>query len=112
MRSFVCLLSLLGAVGSAAEPAVPAYTDKTPQRYHLAKRASEIDPRAREHPEIDFVFKDKAGKPQDAENAVVDTRVAPRGRVPAIGRTSAMRFVFLTSISGEEPIILKSFNFK
>ena len=26
------------------------------------------------------------------------------GRVPAMGRTSARRFVFLTSISGEEPI--------
>lgn len=31
--------------------------------------------------EIDFVFQDKAGKPQDVENAVVDTRVAPRGRL-------------------------------
>ena len=65
----------------AAEPPAPAYTDPAPQRYHLTKRASEIDPRAREHPEIDFVFADKAGKPQDIENAVVDTRLAPRGRL-------------------------------
>lgn len=52
-----------------------------PQRYHLTKRASEIDPRAKEHPEIDFVFKDKAGKVQDLENGVVDTRVPSRGRL-------------------------------
>ena len=76
------LLFVLAAVlCAAAEPAAPAYADKTPQRYHLTKRASEIDPRAKEHPEIDFVFKDKAGKVQDLENAVVDTRVAPRGRL-------------------------------
>lgn len=74
----VLLFSTLLA-GAAVPP--PAYADKTPQRYHLTKRASEIDPRAREHPEIDFVFKDKAGKVQDLENAVVDTRVAPRDRL-------------------------------
>ena len=81
MRQLVCFASLLCAVGSAAEPAAARYPDPAPQRYHLIKRASEIDPRTREHPEIDFVFKDKAGKPQDVENAVVDTRVAPRGRL-------------------------------
>ena len=27
----------------------------------ISKRASEIDPRAKEHPEIDFVFTDKKG---------------------------------------------------
>ena len=52
-----------------------------PQRFHLTKRASEIDPRAREHPEIDFTFKDKAGKIADLQNAVVDTRVESRGRL-------------------------------
>lgn len=76
---FLLLIVALRAADSAA-PA-PAYADKTPQRYHLSKRASEIDPRAREHPAIDFVFKDKAGKVQDLEHAVVDTRVAPRGRL-------------------------------
>ena len=82
MNRLRCLLSLLCTVAaSAAESAPPAYADQAPQRYHLAKRASEIDPRAREHPAIDFVFADKAGKPQDLENAVVDTRVAPRGRL-------------------------------
>lgn len=66
---------------AAAETPAPAYADKTPQRYHLTQRASAIDPRAQPHPDIDFVFVDKAGKPQDMENAVVDTRVAPRGRL-------------------------------
>ncbi len=81
MRAHLILFSFLSAASIAAESAAPAYADKTPQRYHLTKRASEIDPRTREHPAIDFVFKDKAGKPQDVENAVVDTRVAPRGRL-------------------------------
>ena len=43
-------------------------------------RASQIDPRARPHPEIDFVF-EKNGKPQDVEHAMVDTRVAPLGKL-------------------------------
>jgi hypothetical protein len=80
LRSLALYL-LCGTIALAAETAAPAYSDRTPQRYHLTKRASEIDPRTREHPEIDFVFKDKAGKPQDVENALVDTRVAPRGRL-------------------------------
>ena len=41
----------------------------------ISKRASEIDPRAKEHPEIDFVFTDKKGKPQDLQNASVDLSV-------------------------------------
>jgi hypothetical protein len=77
-RGFSILL-LVGAV--ACLPLSGVAADTTPQRYHLTKRASEIDPRAREHPEIDFVFKDKAGKVQDLENAVVDTRVPSRGRL-------------------------------
>lgn len=80
LRALAFLL-FCGTFALAAESSAPAYTDKSPQRYHLTKRASEIDPRTREHPEIDFVFKDKAGKPQDVENALVDTRVAPRGRL-------------------------------
>ena len=50
-------------------------------RVHLTQRASAIDPRAREYPEIDFVFKDKAGKAQDLQHAVVDLRVESRGRL-------------------------------
>lgn len=64
---------IVAGVASAADPAS--------QRVHLTKRASEIDPRAREYPAIEFVFKDKAGKVQDLQHAVVDPRVAPRGRL-------------------------------
>lgn len=79
-RLLVGLLFLTASV-FAAEPAPPVYQDKTPQRYHLTKRASEIDPRVQPHADIDFLLVDKAGKPQDVEHAVVDTRVAPRGRL-------------------------------
>ncbi|MDB6006881.1 MAG: hypothetical protein JWR15_3868, partial [Prosthecobacter sp.] len=47
----------------------------------ISKRASEIDPRAKEHPEIDFVFTDKKGKPQDLQNASVDTSVKLQGKL-------------------------------
>nr|WP_294220654.1 hypothetical protein [Prosthecobacter sp.] len=47
----------------------------------ISKRASEIDPRAKEHPEIDFVFTDKKGKPQDMQNASVDLSVKPQGKL-------------------------------
>lgn len=47
----------------------------------FSKRASEIDPRAKEHPEIDFVFTDKSGKPQDLQNASVDTKVKAQGKL-------------------------------
>ncbi len=52
-----------------------------PQRYDLAKRASEIDPRAKEHPAIKFTFADDKGKPADLQHAVVDTRVPSQGRL-------------------------------
>ena len=60
---------------AAAEPAVvgPTWT-------HLQARASELDPRAKPHPEIDFVF-EKNGKPEDVEHASVDTKVTSRGRL-------------------------------
>lgn len=47
----------------------------------ISKRASEIDPRAKEHPEIDFVFTDKSGKAQDLQNASVDLSVKPQGKL-------------------------------
>ena len=72
LRLPILLLATAGFV-FAADPA--------PQRFHLTARAHEIDPRAREHPEIGFVFADKAGKPQDLQHAVVDTRVTPRGQL-------------------------------
>ena len=51
------------------------------QRFDLAKRASEIDPRAKEHPEIKFTFTDDKGKPTDLQHAVVDTRVPSQGKL-------------------------------
>lgn len=63
----------------AAEGALK-YDDAHPQRYELSARASQLDPRTRPHPEIDFVF-EKGGKPADVERAAVDTRVEPRGRL-------------------------------
>lgn len=73
--------AIFGWVGiSWSEVAPPAYADPKPQRYDLTERASKIDPRAKEHPEIAFVFADKAGKPADLQHAVVDTNVA-RGQL-------------------------------
>ncbi len=72
-------LALKAYVASAAD-APPAFNDPKPQRYELTARASQIDPRARPHPEIEFVF-EKAGKPADTERASVDTRVAPQGKL-------------------------------
>lgn len=51
-----------------------------PQRISFNARASELDPRASEHPEIGFVF-EKDGKPQDLQHAMVDTRVASQGKL-------------------------------
>ncbi len=77
---FSCLiLATLATVTDAAEPELK-FKDKTPQKYELKARASQIDPQTKPHPEIAFVF-EKDGKPQDLQNAVVDTRVAPQGKL-------------------------------
>lgn len=73
-------LALLLTAGWLAAEETLVFSDLSPQRYKLQARASELDPRAKEHPEIDFVFA-KDGKPQDLENASVDTSVAPAGRL-------------------------------
>src|ERR1700761_9387091 len=72
------LLAPLPALRASDAPLT--FSDPSPKRYELNARASVIDPRARPHPEIDFVF-EKNGKPQDVENASVDTRVAPQGKL-------------------------------
>ncbi len=72
------LAVLFPALLSADSP--PAFDDPAPQRHKFQARASEIDPDAREHPEIDFVFA-KDGKPQDVQFASVDTRVVPAGKL-------------------------------
>ncbi len=75
-----CLFLLLAPLAALAADVPLTFSDPSPQRYELSARASEIDSRARPHPAIDFLF-EKDGKPQDTENASVDTRVAPQGRL-------------------------------
>jgi hypothetical protein len=52
-----------------------------PRRFDFSKRASEIDPQSKEHPEIKFGFTDDKGKPSDLQHAVVDTRVPSQGKL-------------------------------
>ena len=61
-------------VGSLAHAAPPA------KRHELRARASEIDKRTKEHPEIDFLFT-KDGKATDLQHACVDTRVPAQGKL-------------------------------
>ena len=58
------LVVLLAAQPLRADDAPLTYADPNPRRYDFAVRASEIDPRVKSHPEIDFVL-EKNGKPQD-----------------------------------------------
>jgi hypothetical protein len=51
-----------------------------PRRYDLSERASVIDKRVRSHPEIEYLL-EKDGKPLDMQQACVDTRVAPQGKL-------------------------------
>ena len=57
------------------------FRDRDPKRYELSARASEIDPRAKSHPGIDFTFETKEGKPADVQKASVDTTIPPRGKL-------------------------------
>ena len=57
------------------------FNDPKPQHYKLKARASEIDSRVKAHPEIGFLIEDKKGKPADVQDASVDTRVAPKGKL-------------------------------
>jgi len=82
-RSFVPTLGaiLVGLTAQASgQSDAPADQDASPRHYKLSARASKIDPRAKEHPEIGFVF-EKDGKPQDMQRASVDTRAAPQGKL-------------------------------
>src|SRR5262245_42071662 len=78
LASSLLLLAMTAGPCSAEPPF--AFADPQPKRYELAARASEIDPRAKEHEEIDFVF-NKQSKTSDLERAVVDTRVPPQGKL-------------------------------
>ena len=72
--SFTVLTALALAPGAFSQ-------DPNPQRYDLTKRASEVDPEAKEHPEIGFAFTDAKGKEADLQHAVVDTRVPSQGKL-------------------------------
>ncbi|MFZ4766843.1 MAG: BPSS1187 family protein [Roseimicrobium sp.] len=80
------LSSLTTAALLGLSTALPAandaltFTDPAPQRYEFTARASEIDSRVAAHPEIEFLI-EKGGKPADTENARVDTRVKPQGKL-------------------------------
>ena len=78
--SLPILIAILLAPIVRAADAPFIFHDPLPQRYELSERASILDPRTKPHPEIDFVF-EKNGKPQDVENAYIDTRVAPQGKL-------------------------------
>lgn len=83
MNSPLVLTALCAAaVVPALQSADPLkFDDPKPQRYEFSARASEIDPRVKPHPEIDFLLEDKNGKPLDTEKASVDTSVPPRGKL-------------------------------
>jgi hypothetical protein len=66
---------------AADSPARKAQEDAGSRRFDLTARASEIHPRAKQHPEIGFVFADERGRPADVQHAVVDTRVPARGEL-------------------------------
>lgn len=72
------LAACLSPLYAAEEPLT--FQDAAPKRYEWTARASVLDPKAQPHPEIDFVFESK-GKPADLQQASVDTRVKPRGRL-------------------------------
>ena len=80
MKRLLPLLALPLLAGFVSAETVPSFRDRNPQRYKLSARASELDSRAKEYPEIDFVFGSKE-KPADLENASVDTSVKPVGKL-------------------------------
>src|SRR5258708_35086131 len=74
------LLSLAVTTARLAADAPLKFADPTAKRYELKARASVIDSRVQAHAEINFLI-EKDGKPQDSEEASVDTRVAPQGKL-------------------------------
>lgn len=67
--TFACLLTcVISSLGADAD------------RKTFTARASQLDSRAQPHPEIDFIF-EKDGKPQDIQNASVNTKVKMQGKL-------------------------------
>jgi hypothetical protein len=73
-KVFVAAVSLVAPVADQ-----PATADERGVRVFTA-RASEIDSRTGEHPQIDFVF-EKDGKPQDVQHAAVNLEAPLRGQL-------------------------------
>jgi hypothetical protein len=83
MRNALLILAALRLVPLASVHAADgplAFDDPRPQRYEFVARARQRDPRARPHPELEFVF-EKGGQPADTEHAAVGTRVPPQGKL-------------------------------
>jgi hypothetical protein len=78
---FACLILILSmmsstSVGQDTNKAEPCSTTVL----KFSARASQIDSRAKEHPEISFMF-EKEGKPADVQNASVDIGVPMQGKL-------------------------------
>ena len=74
------LLAEIYTSGTWSNAQEPSLADPHPQRYQLQARASKLDARTKEYPDINFVFGTDE-KPQDLQHASVDTRVAPQGKL-------------------------------
>lgn len=81
ISGFLAVIICLSQTASGQPPQTLRFTDPTPQQYTFAARASDIDARVKAHPEIGFLIETKDGKPADLQQASVDTRVAPRGKL-------------------------------
>lgn len=79
LLTFVLLLIVNGVAWGQNVPL--RFKDAKPRHYRLTARASEIDPRVKAHPDIDFLIDTKDGKPADLQQAAVDTRINPRGKL-------------------------------
>jgi len=77
---YLLILALTVGAANAADDKI-RIRDRDAQRYQLTARASELDSRVKAHPEIDFLIDTKDGKPADVQQASVDTRVEPRGKL-------------------------------
>lgn len=73
-------LAGLLTLNSRPDPAAPPGQPPPAGKRSFSARASVIDPMARAHPELGFLL-EKGGKPADLQQASVDTRVTPRGRL-------------------------------
>ena len=77
---FVFVSAVSCSFVNAQKPSME-FQDPTPQQYNLEARASDIDSRVKAHPEIGFLIETDKGMPADVQQASVDTRVKPRGKL-------------------------------